>query len=139
MNHRYYRVNVSNANIKADDLSLSQNFIPEKELNAGKPKLNKNSEKIAEKISGNQPAYMRLYNKRGVNQKIKEEVEEKLILKEKEEEKKHKFEEVKKLQMENNLKNQKEKIEKMKDEHRQKKNLILSQKRQNLRMVQIKI
>ena len=38
------------------------------------------------------------------------------------EEKKHKFEEEKKLQMENNLKNQKEKIEKMKDEHRQKKN-----------------
>ena len=32
MNHRYYSVNVSNANIKADDLSLSQNFIPEKEL-----------------------------------------------------------------------------------------------------------
>ena len=59
-----------------------------KELNAGKPKLNKNSEKIAEKISGNQPAYMRLYNKRGANQKIKEEVEEKLILKEKEEEQK---------------------------------------------------
>ena len=61
-----------------------------KELNAGKPKLNKNSEKIAEKISGNQPAYMRLYNKRGANQKIKEEVEEKLILKEKEEEQKRK-------------------------------------------------
>ena len=61
-----------------------------KELNAGKPKLNKHSEKIAEKFSGNEPAYMRLYNKRTNNQKIKEEVEEKLILKEKEEEQKRK-------------------------------------------------
>ena len=35
-----------------------------KQLNKGKPKLDKNSEKIAKKNSGNQPAYLRLYNRR---------------------------------------------------------------------------
>ena len=59
-----------------------------KELNAGKPQLNKKSEKIAEKISGTGPAYMRLYNKRAKNKEKIREVEEKLILKEKEEEQK---------------------------------------------------
>ena len=61
-----------------------------KELNAGKPKVNKNSEKIAEKISGTGPAYMRLYNKRSQNKEKIKEFEEKMILKEKEEEQKRK-------------------------------------------------
>ena len=58
-----------------------------KELNSGKPKLNKNSEKLAEKVVNTGPAYMRLYNKRTNNDEKIKEVEEKLLLKEKEEEK----------------------------------------------------
>ena len=61
-----------------------------KELNSGKPKLNKNSEKLAEKVVNTGPAYMRLYNKRTNNDEKIKEVEEKLLLKEKEEEKKRK-------------------------------------------------
>ena len=61
-----------------------------KELNAGKPKVDKNSEKLAEKITGTGPAYMRLYNKRTQNKEKIKEVEEKMILKEKEEEQKRK-------------------------------------------------
>ena len=55
-----------------------------------KPKVNKNSEKLAEKISGTGPAYMRLYNKRSQNKEKIREFEEKMILKEKEEEQKRK-------------------------------------------------
>ena len=55
-----------------------------------KPKVNKNSEKLAEKISGTGPAYMRLYNKRSQNKEKIRELEEKMILKEKEEEQKRK-------------------------------------------------
>jgi len=55
-----------------------------------KPKINKNSEKLAEKLSGTGPAYMRLYNKRSENKEKIKEFEEKMILKEKEEEQKGK-------------------------------------------------
>ena len=64
-----------------------------KQLNAGKPQVNKKSEKIAEKISGTGPAYMRLYNKRISNKEKIKEVEEKIILKEKEAEQKWKEQE----------------------------------------------
>ena len=61
-----------------------------KVLNVGKPEINKNSEELVKKISaGDEPAYIRLYNKRVSNEKIKE-IEEKKILKQKEEEKKRK-------------------------------------------------
>ena len=61
-----------------------------KELNVGKPEINKNSEELVKKISaGDEPAYIRLYNKR-VNNEKKKEIEEKKILKQKEEEKKRK-------------------------------------------------
>ena len=61
-----------------------------KELVVGKPEINKNSEELVKKMSsGDEPAYIRLYNKRLNNEKLKE-VEEKRILLEKEEEKKRK-------------------------------------------------
>ena len=61
-----------------------------KELVVGKPEINKNSEELVKKMSsGDEPAYIRLYNKRLNNEKLKE-VEEKRILLEKEEEKKKK-------------------------------------------------
>ena len=61
-----------------------------KELNQGKPKVNKKSEKLAEKKSGTGPAYMRLYNERTKNKEKIREVEEKIILEKKEEEQKRK-------------------------------------------------
>ena len=61
-----------------------------KELNQGKPKVNKKSEKLAEKKSGTGPAYMRLYNERTKNKEKIREVEEKMILEQKEEEQKRK-------------------------------------------------
>ena len=61
-----------------------------KELNVGKPQVNKISEELAKKISGSdEPAYLRLYNKRLDNEKLKE-AEEKRKIMEKEEEKKRK-------------------------------------------------
>ena len=61
-----------------------------KEINVGKPQVNKNSEELAKKLSsGDEPVYMRLYNKRMSHEKIKE-AEEKRIIQEKEEEKKRK-------------------------------------------------
>ena len=64
-----------------------------KNANYGKPKLDKNSEKIVEKLSNKDPVYMRLYNKRTENDAKIKEVEEKLISKKKEEEQKRKKEE----------------------------------------------
>ena len=64
-----------------------------KELVVGKPEINKNSEELVKKMSsGDEPAYIRLYNKRLNNEKLKE-VEEKRILLEKKEEKKRKEQE----------------------------------------------
>ena len=61
-----------------------------KGLIVGKPEINKNSEELVKKMSsGDEPAYIRLYNKRLNNEKLKE-VEDKRILLEKEEEKKRK-------------------------------------------------
>ena len=59
-----------------------------KELNKGKPKLDKNSEKIAKKNSGNEPAYMRLYNRRTETEERIKLVKAKLNLYQKELEKK---------------------------------------------------
>ena len=61
-----------------------------KELNKGKPKLDKNSEKIAKKNSGNQPAYLRLYNRRTETEERRNLVKAKIHLYEKEMEKKRK-------------------------------------------------
>ena len=61
-----------------------------KELNKGKPKLDKNSEKIAKKNSGNEPAYMRLYNRRTETEERIKLVKAKLNLYQKELEKKRK-------------------------------------------------
>ena len=61
-----------------------------KELNIGRPQVNKTSEELVKKISASdEPVYMRLYNKRVNNEKLKE-AEEKRIIQEKEEEKKRK-------------------------------------------------
>ena len=59
-----------------------------KENYYGKPKVNKNSEKIVEKIVSTGPAYLRLYNKRTDNNEKKKEVEEKLLSQQKKEEQK---------------------------------------------------
>ena len=64
-----------------------------KQKNKIKPKIDKNSEKIVEKLSNTGPAYMRLYNKRTENNEKIKEVEEKLKSKQKEEEQKRKQEE----------------------------------------------
>ena len=61
-----------------------------KQLNKGKPKLDKNSEKIAKKNSGNQPAYLRLYNRRTETEERRNLVKAKIHLYEKEMEKKRK-------------------------------------------------
>ena len=69
---------------------ILKNETEKKELNIGKPQVNKISEELAKKIAGNEePAYLRLYNKRVDNEKLKEE-EEKRRMKEQEEEKKRK-------------------------------------------------
>ena len=61
-----------------------------KELNVGKPQVNKNSEELVKKISsGDEPVYVRLYNKRMNNEKMKE-AEERRIIQEREEAKKRK-------------------------------------------------
>ena len=63
---------------------LLQNESDNKMLNIGRPKVNKISEEIVKKMSnGDEPAYMRLYNKRMNNEKLKE-IEEKRDLLEKE-------------------------------------------------------
>ena len=75
--------------LKKHNMQL-KNETENKVLNVGKPEINKNSEELVKKISaGDEPAYIRLYNKRVNNEKIKE-IEEKKILKQKEEEKKRK-------------------------------------------------
>ena len=58
-----------------------------KEINYGKPKVNKKSEKMVEKIVSTGPAYLRLYNKRTDNNEKIKEVEEKLLTQQKKEEK----------------------------------------------------
>ena len=72
-------------NKKQDMLLKTENDM--KNMNYGKPKVDKKSEKIVQKFVNTGPAYLRLYNKRNNNEKIKE-VEEKLSLQKKEEEKK---------------------------------------------------
>ena len=67
-----------------------------KELNVGKPKINKYSEQLS-KNNNTEPVYMRLYNKRNINEKKQEE--EKKENQKKEEEKKKK----EKSQKKNNL------------------------------------
>ena len=74
----------SKQKIQEDDIK-KKNFI--------KPKIDKNSEKIVEKLSNTGPAYMRLYNKRTENNEKIKEVEEKLKSKQKEAEQKRKQEE----------------------------------------------
>ena len=64
-----------------------------KELNKGKPQLDKNSEELIKKMYGTertQPAYMRLYNKMVKNEVKFKQAEEKKILREREEEEKGK-------------------------------------------------
>ena len=64
-----------------------------KKLNIGKPKLDKISEEMVKKNSTNEPAYMRLYNRRYENEQKIKQVEEKIILKRKENELKRKEQE----------------------------------------------
>ena len=64
-----------------------------KETVKGKPQLNKNSEELIKKIYGTEktePAYLRLYNKMVKNEEKLKQCEEKIILREKEEEQKRK-------------------------------------------------
>ena len=81
-----------------------QNIILEKEdkikkLNIGKPKLDRISEEMVKKSGTNEPAYMRLYNRRNENEEKIKQVEEKIILNEKlkEQKRKQKEEELKRI------------------------------------------
>ena len=69
-----------------------------KELNVGKPKINKYSEQLTKNNNNGEPVYLRLYNKRNIKEK-KEEEEKKENNQKKEEEKKRK----EKSQKKNNL------------------------------------
>ena len=77
---------------------IIKNEVAMKELIVGKPQLNKKSEKMVEKNSTSDPAYLRLYNKREQNKEKIKELSEKLILEQKGEEQKRK-------EKENELKN----------------------------------
>ena len=75
--------------LKKQNLIL-QNESDNKNKNIGRPQVDKISEELVKKMSnGDEPAYMRLYNKRMNNEKLKE-IEEKRNLLEKEKEKKRK-------------------------------------------------
>ena len=84
---------------KRDDLLIEKEEKKNKE-NIGKPKVDKNSEELAKKLNNTEePAYLRLYNKRTL-EKEKRAEKEKLIQKRKKEEankRKEKFNENKKL------------------------------------------
>ena len=74
---------------KRHDMVL-KNETKSKEINVGRPEINKISEELAKKRSaGDEPAYLRLYNKRLSSEKLKEN-EEKIMIMQKEEEKKRK-------------------------------------------------
>ena len=72
---------------------ILKNETESKELIIGKPEINKTSEEMVKKnSSGDEPAYLRLYNKRINNEKLKEQEDKRLLL-QKEEEKKRKEQE----------------------------------------------
>ena len=88
---------------------ILKNEEEQKILNIGKPLINKYSEELVKKISGDaEPVYLRLYNKRVDYIKLKEE-EDKRLLMLKEEEKKRKKKE-KELNKNNPYKNVRSKI-----------------------------